>query len=655
MAKDGAASNWAHPARVACTLPTSSRAAIAHSLNQRRPCVGAGAPDFARDDARHRSRHELARFRGARVILSRTIRVLSFRHPLREHRQEDAMSFERSRRGRPASAAFTTGRPVFTVDGHRIGNLKEVHGNYFKIDAPLQRDYWLSCDDVESVRDETLVMSFDDGHLDQHKLMALPSDATSTPLMPPDQPVRPVLNEDDERRQRRDIEHELAGQAGNLDPSALHERHDIPGAAPTDLPENERTRGETLSLDELLACRGRRLVDANDDDIGNIDEIYYDEATGRPEWIGADVASALGSRRVVAPVRGSYVLDDRISVPYTRSQVMDSGAGEMVISVEREARLYAHYGLPYSRDASPTGLPRGMAASSPEEERTEHDFERAPSTPEAPAVQAPGVIPLPAAHEGAGGDVEARAIDEIARGSGDYPVMDPASEIAARPTPAKPGDALPSLGEDAPAYAAHDAGEPGIPGMMSNRSPKLENPIDDAFGATMRRMAIGAAAGLAVSIPMTLGMALMRRRARAKAMPRPAGLARIATPDFAERIARSDVADRILHATGLQAETDPIRLPASRVVAHTAYRTLAGAAYATVPGAGVAPAAKGALLGGGMWLVRRLGWLPGSGDHSHSTGRRALSLVASIIWGVAVAMIVARVAHPDDGDEADAW
>src|SRR4029079_7263255 len=109
-------------------------------------------------------------------------------------------------------------------------------------------------------------------------------------------------------------------------------------------------------LDELLAYQDRMLVDASGEEIGTIVEIYFDEASGQPEWIGVDACGVLGSQRVVAPVRGSYVLADVISVPYTQQQVIDSGAGEMLITVEREKQLYAHYGLPYSRGESPTGL-----------------------------------------------------------------------------------------------------------------------------------------------------------------------------------------------------------------------------------------------------------------------------------------------------------
>lgn len=41
-------------------------------------------------------------------------------------------------------------RPVFTVDGKHLGFVKEVERDAFKIDAPWQRDYWVSCDVVMS-------------------------------------------------------------------------------------------------------------------------------------------------------------------------------------------------------------------------------------------------------------------------------------------------------------------------------------------------------------------------------------------------------------------------------------------------------------------------------------------------------------------------
>ena len=40
----------------------------------------------------------------------------------------------------------TVGCEIYTADGDKLGTVKEVHGTYFKVDAPMQPDYWLSCD-----------------------------------------------------------------------------------------------------------------------------------------------------------------------------------------------------------------------------------------------------------------------------------------------------------------------------------------------------------------------------------------------------------------------------------------------------------------------------------------------------------------------------
>jgi len=41
------------------------------------------------------------------------------------------------------------GCDVYTADGDKIGTVKEVQGSYFKVDAPMQSDYWLATDCVK--------------------------------------------------------------------------------------------------------------------------------------------------------------------------------------------------------------------------------------------------------------------------------------------------------------------------------------------------------------------------------------------------------------------------------------------------------------------------------------------------------------------------
>lgn len=65
-----------------------------------------------------------------------------------------------------------TGQPVFTLDGDKIGEIKEVRGDYFKVDASMQPDYWLSCDCIRggSVANDRVMLSFDKDQLGDYKV-----------------------------------------------------------------------------------------------------------------------------------------------------------------------------------------------------------------------------------------------------------------------------------------------------------------------------------------------------------------------------------------------------------------------------------------------------------------------------------------------------
>ncbi len=42
------------------------------------------------------------------------------------------------------------GTDVLTVDGDKLGTVKEVSGACFKVDAPMRPDYWLGTDTIAS-------------------------------------------------------------------------------------------------------------------------------------------------------------------------------------------------------------------------------------------------------------------------------------------------------------------------------------------------------------------------------------------------------------------------------------------------------------------------------------------------------------------------
>ncbi len=66
--------------------------------------------------------------------------------------------------------ATTIGWPVYTFDGERIGEVGEVRGRYFKVNAPMQPDYWLSTDLVQAAGNRRLTLLIDRNQLETQML-----------------------------------------------------------------------------------------------------------------------------------------------------------------------------------------------------------------------------------------------------------------------------------------------------------------------------------------------------------------------------------------------------------------------------------------------------------------------------------------------------
>jgi uncharacterized protein (TIGR02271 family) len=118
----------------------------------------------------------------------------------------------------------------------------------------------------------------------------------------------------------------------------------------------------TLTTDRLGEMRGTPVYSSEGDKIGSVEELFLDDDTGQPEWIGLGTGF-LGTKRVLVPVAGADVRDEAVHVPYAKDQV--KGTPDIdgdAIDQETESRLYAHYGLPYSERRSDTGLPEEGAS-----------------------------------------------------------------------------------------------------------------------------------------------------------------------------------------------------------------------------------------------------------------------------------------------------
>jgi uncharacterized protein (TIGR02271 family) len=97
---------------------------------------------------------------------------------------------------------------------------------------------------------------------------------------------------------------------------------------------------------------GRNAYDVNGDKIGSIKDIYFDDVTGRPEWIEVKAGFFKGTR--LAPLSGARVdtdagdAEDRLRLAFDKDQVQnapDMDLGDDHLSSEQERELYSYYGF----------------------------------------------------------------------------------------------------------------------------------------------------------------------------------------------------------------------------------------------------------------------------------------------------------------------
>jgi len=114
---------------------------------------------------------------------------------------------------------------------------------------------------------------------------------------------------------------------------------------------------DAFTMDRLAQLRGETVYDNSGEKIGSVAEIFYDEDTNTPEWIGVGTGF-FGTKRVLVPVQGAQVGDDGVRVAYSKSMVKDSpGIDGDEIDEQSEAGLYGYYGVQASERRSDSMLP----------------------------------------------------------------------------------------------------------------------------------------------------------------------------------------------------------------------------------------------------------------------------------------------------------
>ena len=104
-------------------------------------------------------------------------------------------------------------------------------------------------------------------------------------------------------------------------------------------------RSSDITLERFRDLEGTDVYDPNGEKIGAVDEVFYDNATGVPEWISVGTGF-LRLNKAVVPIEGIQFAGDKIVVPFEKERVKASpDVGTDEITPEQERELCSYYGI----------------------------------------------------------------------------------------------------------------------------------------------------------------------------------------------------------------------------------------------------------------------------------------------------------------------
>lgn len=106
--------------------------------------------------------------------------------------------------------------------------------------------------------------------------------------------------------------------------------------------------------ENLRDWRGKKVIDPEDDKIGEMEAVYVDTTTDEPAFVTVKVGMIGRHRLAFVPATGATLTPDTVRVRYDKKLVQGAPSidtdGELASDVEPE--LFAHYQMPYAAGAA---------------------------------------------------------------------------------------------------------------------------------------------------------------------------------------------------------------------------------------------------------------------------------------------------------------
>ena len=116
------------------------------------------------------------------------------------------------------------------------------------------------------------------------------------------------------------------------------------------------------NMGTLTKLRDKDIFTSDGEKIGSVKDIYYDDTSGSPEWVGVGTGF-LGLKERVVPVQHLTSQGDRLLVAFTKDKIQsepDFDTEGDFIRDEDEMRLWSYFGLGSHQQHQPRVLRYGQ-------------------------------------------------------------------------------------------------------------------------------------------------------------------------------------------------------------------------------------------------------------------------------------------------------
>lgn len=102
-----------------------------------------------------------------------------------------------------------------------------------------------------------------------------------------------------------------------------------------------------ITTEAIAGMIGADALDMQDDRIGEINQVYFDEQTDHPTWVSVRLGLLSGAE-VLVPLEDAEWDERSLHVAVERRVAREAPRKEMdePLTLEEQDRLYTHYGIP---------------------------------------------------------------------------------------------------------------------------------------------------------------------------------------------------------------------------------------------------------------------------------------------------------------------